>query len=58
VSLVAIGPVVSEEKIKMWNVDGRRTKSDDNSSHGLKARLAKKCNLFSPLEPYGSMWFE
>jgi hypothetical protein len=22
-SLVAIGPVVSEEKIKMWNVDGR-----------------------------------
>jgi hypothetical protein len=41
-SLVAIGPVVSEEKIKMWNVDGRQTKSDDNSSHGLKARLAKK----------------
>jgi hypothetical protein len=40
-SLVAIGPVVSEEKIKMWNVDGR-TKSDDNSSHGLKARWAKK----------------
>ena len=40
-SLVTIGPVVSEEKIKMWNVDGRttddrrRTKSDDNSSHGL-----------------------
>jgi hypothetical protein len=24
-SLVAIGPVVSEEKIKMWNVDGRTT---------------------------------
>jgi hypothetical protein len=22
--LVAIGPVVSEEKIKMWNVDGRK----------------------------------
>ena len=40
-SLVAIGPVVSEEKIKMWNVDGR-TKSDDNSSNGLKARWAKK----------------
>ena len=39
--LVAIGPVVSEEKIKMWNVDGR-TKSDGNSSHGLKARWAKK----------------
>jgi hypothetical protein len=46
-SLVAIGPVLSEEKIKMWNVDGRttddgrrstddrrRTKSDDNSSPG------------------------
>jgi hypothetical protein len=42
-SLVAIGPVVSEEKIKMWNVDGR-TKSDGNSSHGLKARWAKKDN--------------
>ena len=47
-SLVAIGPVVSEEKIKMWNVDGRttddrrQTKSDDNSSHGLKARWDKK----------------
>ena len=47
-SLVAIGPVVSEEKIKMWSVDGRttddrrRTKSDDNSSPGLKARWAKK----------------
>ena len=39
-SLVAIGPVVSEEKIKMWNIDGQ-TKSDDNSSHGLKARWAK-----------------
>ena len=24
-SLVAIGPVVSEEKIKMWNADGRQT---------------------------------
>jgi hypothetical protein len=24
-SLVAIGPVVSEEKIKMWNVDGQTT---------------------------------
>jgi hypothetical protein len=42
-SLVAIGPVVSEEKIKMWNVDGRRqTKRDNNSSHGLKARRVKK----------------
>jgi K+-transporting ATPase A subunit len=39
-SLVAIGPVVSEEKIKMWNVDGR-TKSDDNSSHDLKAKWTK-----------------
>jgi hypothetical protein len=45
--LAAIGPVVSEEKIKMrnvemWNVDGRtmdgrRTNSDGNSSHGLRA---------------------
>jgi hypothetical protein len=24
-SLIAIGPVVSEEKIKMWNVDGQTT---------------------------------
>ena len=46
-SFVAIGPVVSEEKIKMWNVDGRATddwrltKSDDTSSHALKARWAK-----------------
>jgi hypothetical protein len=38
-SLVAIGPVVSEKKIKMWNVDGQ-TKSDGNSSHGQKARWA------------------
>jgi hypothetical protein len=51
-SLVAIGPVVSEEKIKMWNVDGRttddrwRTKSDDNSSPGLKTRWAKKYLIF------------
>jgi hypothetical protein len=30
-SLVAIGPVVSEEKIKMWNVDGR-DESDDQVS--------------------------
>jgi hypothetical protein len=51
-SLVAIGPVVSEEKIKMWNVDGRttddrrRTKSDDNSSHGLKARLMPLSAIF------------
>jgi hypothetical protein len=33
-SLVAFGPMVSEEKIEMWNVDGR-TKSDGNSSHGI-----------------------
>ena len=56
-SLVAIGPVVSEEKIKMWNVDGRttddrrRTKSDDNSSHGLKARWAKKHSHNSYISP-------
>ena len=30
------------KKIKMWNVDGRRTKSDGNSSHGLKTRWANK----------------
>jgi hypothetical protein len=35
--------MISEEKIKMWNVDGR-TKSDGNSSHGLKARWAEKEN--------------
>ena len=38
-SLVAIGPVVSEEKIKVYDVrrtDGRRwTPSDGKSSHGL-----------------------
>ena len=32
-SFVEIGSVVSEEKIKMLT-DGRRTKSDGNSSHG------------------------
>ena len=32
-SLVAIGPVVSEEKIKVYDV--RRTPSDGKSSHGL-----------------------
>jgi hypothetical protein len=31
--LVAIGPVVSEEKIKVYDV--RRTPSDGKSSHGL-----------------------
>ena len=45
-SLVAIGPVFSEEKIKMWNVDGR---TDDGRkvmtiAH-LKARWAKKYGL-------------
>ena len=29
---------------EMWT-NGRRTKSDDNSSHGLKARWAKKWNI-------------
>ena len=42
-SLVAIDPVVSEENIEIWNVDGR-PKSDGNSSHGLKARSAEKGN--------------
>ena len=32
----------------MWNVDGR-TKSDDNSSHGLKARWAKNWRPISLL---------
>jgi hypothetical protein len=41
--LVAIDPVVSEENIEIWNVDGR-PKSDGNSSHGLKARSAEKGN--------------
>jgi hypothetical protein len=31
--LVAIGPVVSEEKIKVYDV--RRTPSDGKSSHGF-----------------------
>jgi hypothetical protein len=64
-SLVAIGPVVSEEKIKMWNVDGRttddrrRTKSDDNSSPGLKARWAKKpvYSLSCCLSMVINMWY-
>jgi hypothetical protein len=36
--LVAIGPVVSEEKIKMWNVDGRTT--DDGRKGMTIAHLA------------------
>ena len=47
-SLVAIGPVVSEEKIKMWNVDGR-TKSDAGLS------IFFKCNSTSLLT--GSTFF-
>jgi hypothetical protein len=37
-SLVAIGPVVSEEKIKVYDVrrtDGRQMPNDGKSSHGL-----------------------
>jgi hypothetical protein len=42
-SLVAIGPVVSEERLKCeMSTDGRRMKSDGNRSPGLKARWAKK----------------
>jgi hypothetical protein len=43
-SLVAIGPVVSEEKIKIEMLtDGRQTKSDDNSSPGeLKRKITPK----------------
>ena len=39
-----IGPVIFAEKIKMWTVDGL-TKSDGNSSHGLKARWAKNYHI-------------
>ena len=36
---------VSEEKIKMWKVNGQWTPSDDKSSHSLPwARWAKKAN--------------
>ena len=53
-SLVAIGPVVSEEKIKMWNVDGRTT-DDGRQTTDEKARWARKawlipCHLASVLE--------
>ena len=42
-SLVAIGPVVSEEKIKMWKANNRRrTKPDGKSSHGLWPGELKK----------------
>ena len=40
-SFVAIGPVVSEEKIKMWNVDGRATDDWRKVMTSLKARWAK-----------------
>jgi hypothetical protein len=33
-SLVPIGPVVSEKKLEMWKVYRQRTPSDGNSSHG------------------------
>ena len=39
-SLVAIGPVVSEEKIKMWNVDGRTTTTDDGRKVMTIAHMA------------------
>jgi hypothetical protein len=39
-SLVAIGPMVSEEKIKVYDV--RRTPSDGKSSHGLWPGELKK----------------
>ena len=53
-SLVAIGPVVSEEKIKMWNIDGRTT-DDGRQTTDEKARWARKawlipCHLASVLE--------
>ena len=39
-SLVAIGQVVSEEKIKMWNVDGRTT--DEKCPGELKREITPK----------------
>jgi hypothetical protein len=39
-SLAAIGPVVSEEKIKMWNVDGWTT--DDGRKVMTIAHMAKR----------------
>ena len=47
-SLVAIGPVVSEERLKCEMLtDGRQTKSDDNSSHGLPGELKMALKYFS-----------
>jgi hypothetical protein len=41
-SFTSFGWVVSEEKIKMWKVNGQQTPSDGKSSHCLLARWAKK----------------
>ena len=43
-SLVAIGPVVSQEKIKMWNVDGRTT--DDGRKVMTKNEEKKQAYKF------------
>jgi hypothetical protein len=43
-SFSSFGWEVSEEKIKMWKVNGRRTPSDGKSSHCLwQGELIKKC---------------
>jgi hypothetical protein len=47
--LLAIGPVVSEEKIKMWNVDGRTTDEKCNQTllkWSLSGPLPKLCPAF------------
>ena len=44
-SFILIGQVIFDEMFE--KVNERRTQSDDNSSHGLKARWAKRKNVYS-----------
>ena len=48
-SLVEIGPVVLEKKMKMWKVydndDGQRTNFDQKSSHELSASVFGTCSV-------------
>jgi hypothetical protein len=46
-SLVAIGPVVSEEKIKMWNVDGRTTDDAKNRKRGDEILIVHCCSYMA-----------
>ena len=71
-SLVAIGPVVSEEKIKMWKFTtyNGRMKSDGKNSHGLwpgELKTIYKCFVmltqktkdqvtWTPLKTGGELW--